>query len=180
MNKFKGSWTVKNSKPIYKNPWIEVIEDQVVDKKGKERIFGVVKMKPGVTILPIDGQGNVYLTQEYHYAVERESIEAISGGIEKGENPLDAAKRELKEETGISAKEWMNLGVVDPFTTVIASPNHIFLAKNLSFNLPSENIKILKVSFKKAFEWAMESKITHSATCTLILKVAHFYEKIPS
>ena len=71
-------------------------------------------MKSGVSVLPIDNKGNVYLTKEYHYAVERETIEAISGGIDKGENKENAAKRELNEEAGITANEWIDLGVLDP------------------------------------------------------------------
>jgi 8-oxo-dGTP pyrophosphatase MutT (NUDIX family) len=178
MNIKKGPWTITDSKTVYKNPWINVREDKVIKPDGKEGIFGVVEMKPGVSILPIDDEGNVYLTKEYHYAVECETVEAISGGIDKGESKEDASKRELKEETGITANEWIDLGVIDPFTTVIASPNYMFLAKGLEFSKASpedtENIKVMKVSMKEAIQWVMESKITHGATTTLILKAKDY------
>lgn len=178
MNIKKGPWTVTDSKTVYKNPWINVKEDKVIRPDGKEGIFGVVEMKPGITILPIDDEGNVYLTKEYHYAVERETIEAISGGIEKGENKESAAKRELKEETGITANEWIDLGVVDPFTNVVVSPNHLYLAKGLEFSKANpegtEDIKVIKTSIKEAIQWVMESKITHGATTTLILKAKEY------
>src|SRR3990172_141612 len=111
----KGPWEVTGTKTVYQNPWLRVKEDKVIRPDGKEGIFGVVEMKPGVSVLPIDDNGNVYLTNEYHYAVERETIEAISGGIDEEENKVDAAKRELKEETGITASEWIDLGVINPF-----------------------------------------------------------------
>ncbi len=174
MNLKRGPWRVIGTKDVYINPWIKVREDQVIRPDGKNGIFGVVTMKPGVSVLPMDENHNVFLTQEYHYAVERNSIEAISGGIEEKESVLDAAKRELKEETGIEAKEWTDLGSVDPFTTVVNSPNHMFLAKGLSFSVANpegtEKIKIIKVSFEQALDWAINSKITHSATVALILK----------
>ena len=174
MNSKKGPWTITDSKKMYENPWILVKEDAVIRPDGKRGIFGVVAMKPGVSVLPLDNKGNVYLTKEYHYAVERETIEAISGGIDIGEQKEDAARRELKEETGIVAAELIDLGVVDPFTTVVKSPNYLYLAKGLTFSEANpegaENITVIKVPFEKAVQWTLESKITHGATTTLILK----------
>ena len=174
----KNLWTITDSRIVYKNPWISVKEDKVVRPDGKDGIFGVVEMKPGVSVLPIDNEGNVYLTKEYHYAVERETIEAISGGIDNEEDNIEAAKRELKEETGIIASEFIDLGVVDPFTTVVVSPNYMYLAKGLEFSEANpegtENIKIVKVSIQKAIQWVLESKITHGATTTLILKAKNY------
>ena len=181
MVKKKGPWVLVDSKDVYSNPWIKLREDKVIRPDGKDGIFGVVTMKPGVSVLAIDSKNNVFLTQEYHYAVERNTIEAVSGGIDGKEDKLEAAKRELKEETGIEAKEWIDLGVIDPFTTVINSPNYLFLAKKLTFSKANpegtENIKIIKVSFKQAVDWVMKSLITHSATATLILKVKNYFEK---
>ena len=181
MNIKKGPWVFIDSKDIYSNPWIKVREDNVIRPDGKDGIFGVVTMKSGVSVLPLDNQGNVFLTKEYHYAVERETLEAISGGIDNNESKLDAAKRELKEETGIRAKKWIDMGVVDPFTTVVNSPNYLFLAMDLTFSEANpegtESIKVIKVPFKQAVDFVMQSLITHSATTTLILKVKNYFKK---
>lgn len=179
MNVKTGPWTVIDSRTVYKNPWIAVREDKVIRPDGKEGIFGVVEMKPGVSVLPLDDEGNVYLTDEFHYAVGRDSIEAMSGGIiDEGEDELAAAGRELREEAGIVAAEWVYLGVVDPFTTVVSSPNHMFLARGLEFSEPepegTEIIRIVKISLDEAVEWVLESKITHGTTTTLILKAKHW------
>ena len=174
MAKKKGPWLVAGTKVVYQNPWIKVREDKVIRPDGKKGIFGVVSMIPGVSVLPMDDKGNVYLTKEYHYGVERVTIEAISGGIDKGETKLQAAKRELKEEAGLVAKKWTCLGVVDPFTTAVVSPNHIYLAQKLTQSKDeqegTETIKVIKVPFERAVDWVMTSKVTHSATATLILK----------
>lgn len=179
--KQNGPYRIEKSQIKYKNPWIEVCEDKVIHPNGKPGIFGTVKMLDGVSVLALDNDGFVYLTDEFHYAVGKNSIEAVSGAIDKGEKPLETAKRELKEEAGITAKDWIYLGVVNPFTTLIKSHCHLFLAKNLSFGdakpEETENIKIIKLKFKKTVEMVMKSQITHTGSCVLILKAKEYLEK---
>jgi len=177
----KGPWIITNTKVVYENPWIKVREDKVIRPDGKKGIFGVVSMVSGVSVLPMDKKGNVYLTREYHYGVERITIEAISGAIAKNETKLCAAKRELKEETGLIAKKWTYLGFVDPFTTAVVSPNHMYLAQDLIQSEDeqegTEEIRVIKIPFEKAVEKVMKSEITHSATATLILKAKNYFKK---
>lgn len=174
MNIKKGSWTVLNSKIVYENKWISVREDQTIRPDGKPSPYAVVTMKPGVSVLPIDSDGNVYLVKEYIYAIEEETLQAVSGGIEKEEKTIDTAKRELKEEAGITATELIDLGYINPFTSVIRSPNYMFLAKGLSFSEAepegTEKIELVKMTIEEAIRLTMESKITHGATVALILK----------
>jgi 8-oxo-dGTP pyrophosphatase MutT (NUDIX family) len=178
MNIKKGPWTTISSKSVYKNQWIEVSEDEVIRPDGKEGIFGVVEMQPGVSVLPIDDEGYVYLVKEYKYAVEQETIEVIAGGIDQNESVLAAAKRELKEESGILADEFVDLGRVDPFTSIIKSPNYMFLARQLKFsnsNLEgTEKIEVIKISLDDVFKMVMESKITNGVTVSLILKAKEY------
>lgn len=176
MNIKKGPWIVRGTEVKYKNPWIEVREDAVIRPDGKDGICGVVTMKNGVSVLPYDSDGNVYLAEEYRYGVERVTIEAISGGIDAGESVLEAAKRELKEETGLAATEWTDLGSLDPFTTVVASTNHMYLARGLSQGRSdqegTESIRVRKIAFAEALAWAMSGKISHGASVAVILKTA--------
>ncbi len=181
MEKKNGPWVIKSTVSKYKNPWIEVNEDQVIRPDGKPGIFGIVKMISGVSVLPLDDDGFVYLTEEFRYALGRDSIEAVSGGIDGSEKPLDAAKRELEEELGIHAQEWISLGVVNPFTSVVHSPAYLFLAKKLKFSTKNpegtEIIKTKKMKIEDAIKMVLESKITHGPTCVLILKAAHYLKK---
>ena len=180
MKEKKGPWTVIGTKIVYQNPWIKVREDKVIRPDGKKGIFSVVSIISGVSVLPMDDKNNVYLTKEYHYGVERITIEAISGGIDKNETKLQAAKRELKEETGLIAKKWTYLGAVDPFTSTVVSPNHMYLVQGLTQSKDkqegTETIIVVKVPLKQAIDWVMKGKITHSATATLILKVKNISE----
>lgn len=175
-----GPWIIKETIPKYKNHWIEVSEDQVIRPDGKSGIFGIVKMKAGISVLPLDDAGFVYLTEEFHYAIGKESIEVVSGVIDGEETPISTAKRELQEELGIIANQWIDLGLVNPFTTIINSPAYLFLVKKLKFtktNLEgTEIIKLRKVKINEAVRMVLESEITHGPSCVLILK-AHEYLK---
>lgn len=165
-----------SSQVKYANPWLSVREDQVVRPDGSPGIFGVVSMLPGSTVLAIDHNDCVLFTREFKYGIGRESVELISGGIDGEESPLDCAKRELKEEAGVIAHKWSNLGSVDPFTTVISSVNYMFLAEHLdetgSQTLDTgEILDIVRIPLLDAVASVMNSGITHGATCVAILKV---------
>jgi len=166
----------------YQNPWLSVREDKVVRPDGKDGIFGIVTMIDGSTILPIDNEGNVYLAKEYKYAVSEETLEAFSGGLEEGETFADAARRELKEETGFDATEIIPIGFIDPFTTVIKSRNYCFLARGLTEGKShldgGEIIDVVKMPFDKAVDMAMDGRISHGASVATILKAKIYLENL--
>ena len=169
-----GPWQILASREVYRDPWIEVRKDDVIRPDGQPGTHCRVTMKPGVSVVPVDESGFVYLTEEFHYAIGRFGIEAVSGGREAGEDPVKTARRELEEELGIRADEWIDLGSVDPFTTIIVSPTQLYLARKLSFVADSpegtEKIRRIKVSFENALQWVQEGRITHAPTCVLLLK----------
>ncbi len=172
---FRGPYEVLGTEDIYRNPWIHLHEDQVIRPGGSRGVFGVVEMKEGSSVLAMDEDGIVYLVREYKYAIERDSLELMSGALEDGESPLEAAKRELREELGLIADVWIPFGVVDPFTTVVRSPNHMFLARKLrpAESSPDEGevLNVVKVPFATAEKLVLDGEITHSASCVLLLKV---------
>lgn len=172
--KMKGMWRVLSSATVYKDPWVELQKDEVIQPNGRSGSRSVVKVKNGVTVLAMDDDMQVYLTKEFHYAVGRITIEAVSGGIEADEAPLDAARRELEEELGIHAANWTCLGVVEPFTSNVLSSAHLFVARNLTFRAASpeqtEQIECVKLSLLDAVQLVLNSGITHGPSCVLVLK----------
>ena len=119
--KKRGPFKVKSSATIYKNPWIEVREDKVIRPDGTEDIFGTVDYNPGVSIVVLTENNEIYLVKEYDYVLDEVGIKLPTGGIDKGESALQAAKRELLEETGCESKNWIDLGLIQPFTMIIKS-----------------------------------------------------------
>ncbi|MGB7345425.1 MAG: NUDIX hydrolase [Pirellulaceae bacterium] len=174
----RGPWKVIQSTQVYQDPWLSVRKDDVIRPDGNPGTHSVVTIKPGVSVLAIDSDNNVYLTSEFHYAVDRVTLETVSGGIEPGEDALETAKRELQEEIGIIASQWTDLGTCDPFTASLLSPTKLYLARELTFvgDQPegTEVIQTVKMPLEDAIEKVMQSEITHAPSCTLILKAARF------
>src|SRR5690242_2455996 len=103
-------WKIKTSKEIYENKWIKLTEHQVINPSGNNGIYGVVSFKnKAIGIIPIDNEGNTWLVGQYRFALNEYSWEIPMGGGPIENNILDSAKRELKEETGLSAKIWTNI-----------------------------------------------------------------------
>lgn len=176
-----GPWKIKERVLKYQNLWVKVYEDQVLRPDGKEGIHIFIDLKKGGAVLPLDEEGYVYLTKEFHYGVGRETIEVVAGGLEAGEDPLATAKRELQEELGITAKEWIELGKVYRFTTYMDNPSWLFLARKLTFAKQkldaSETVKVMKVKFIDAVQMVMDGRIDNSMSEILILKAARYLEQ---
>jgi 8-oxo-dGTP pyrophosphatase MutT (NUDIX family) len=139
-------------------------------------VYATVNLKPGVAVLPIDEHGNVYLTRQFRYALGRDSVEVPSGTLEPGEQPAAAARREVREELGIVADEWTDLGSFDIDTSIVRCSVRLMIARRLRFGAPdtdpTEDIRSLKLPFAAAVDMVMTGEITHSPSCLLILKAA--------
>lgn len=181
MTKQNGPWKIKTSVMKYKNELMEVCEDEVVKPDGEPGTYATVRLKAGSSVLPVDDEGFVYLGRDFRYAVGRETIETVGGAMDEGESPADAARRELKEELGIEAENFFELGTVDPVTSLIDSPAYLFLATGLAFKEKElgsgENIKTVKITLAEAVRMVMRSEITHGTSCVLILRAKDYLER---
>jgi ADP-ribose pyrophosphatase len=169
-----GPWQILSRREVYRDPWIAVTRDEVIRPDGDPGSHCIVRLKEGVSVLAIDDAEMVYLTEEFHYAVGRETLEVVSGGIDEGESAEEAARRELLEELGITASQWSDLGVCDPFTSVVVSPTRLFLARGLRFGENAqegtERIRCRKLPFSEAIEMTLDGRISHAPSGLLILK----------
>jgi 8-oxo-dGTP pyrophosphatase MutT (NUDIX family) len=120
-------WQVTSSRIAYENPWIQVVEDQVVGPDGAPGLYGVVELKhPAVFVVAVNERDEVLLETVDRHTVGP-SLEIPAGGSD-GEDLLAAAKRELYEETGYAAEHWQSIGSMDALNGVCRAPEHVFLA----------------------------------------------------
>jgi 8-oxo-dGTP pyrophosphatase MutT (NUDIX family) len=172
----RGPWKIKSSTSKYQNDFLTLVEDQVIQPDGKPGTYATVQIKPGVSVLPLDDEKNVYLTRQFRYALARPSIEAVSGGLDEQEQPLAAAQREACEELGLEAEDWLDLGQIEEDTSLVRSRGYLFLARGLKFTRSqpdgTEQIERLKMPLDETVRKVMESEIVHSPSALLILKAA--------
>ena len=175
-----GKWLIKSTHKVFENPFFAVLEDDVVKPTGDEGKYATIRFKTGVAVLPIDNELNVYVTRQFRYAIARDDLEVVAGSVE-GEGALDAAKRELKEELGIEADEWIDLGSIYAITSITRSCSRQFIARHLAFGEQeteaTEDIEPVKITLDHAFEMVMNGEITDGDTCILILKAQALKEK---
>ena len=178
--KRNGNWVVLWTQKVFENPFFAVFEDDVIKPTGDEGKYATVRFKTGVAVLPVDDEGNVYLTRQFRYAIGRYDLEVVAGSID-GEAAIDAAKRELKEELGIEAAGWTDLGSIFSMTSITQSTSRQFIATDLTFGEQetegTEDIEPVKLSLSDACDMVHRGEITDGDTCILLLKASYINEK---
>lgn len=176
MIKKENPWKRTGSRPIYENPWFSFREDSVIRPDGSPGIYGVLEIGTSAGIVAVNEQDQIMLVGQWRYIHGKYSWEIPTGGIEgENESPLDVAKRELQEETGLSAKRWEALGTIDNSNGATDDVAHLFYASDLTQttqNLDAtEDITTRWVDFDEAFQMVMDGQITESCSVASILKV---------
>ncbi|GAA1409908.1 MULTISPECIES: NUDIX domain-containing protein [Oerskovia] len=129
-------WITESSRTAYENPWMRVREDRVIRPDGAPGIYGVVELRwPAVFVVALTDDDEVVLVTQHRYATDALSIE-VPAGASDGEEPLVAAQRELFEETGLRAREWVRVGGMDALNGLAKAPEHVFVARGLTGPLP--------------------------------------------
>lgn len=172
----KNPWTTLRSTSVYENKWIAVTEDDVINPKGGKGIYGKVHFKNiAIGIVAIDEENQLWLVGQYRYTLNAYSWEIPEGGSPHDENPLDGAKRELKEETGLVARQWQELFRMHLSNSVSDELAIIYLATNLlqeeAAPEDTEELKLQKLSIEKAYEMVENGSITDAISVAAITKI---------
>lgn len=141
---------------------------------GEDGVREVVRHRGAVCVVPMDDDGNIYMVRQFRYAVDREVLELPAGKLEKNENPLEAAKRELSEETGLTAAKWTDLGEMYAAVGYSDEIIYVFLAERLEMgNVHPDEDEFLSVEKYRLHEISnmiMKGKVSDSKTVFGILK----------
>lgn len=130
MNIPKNPWQTRSTEVIFQNPWIKLIKDEVTTPTGKPGTYTILEAKPFIIVAAL--QDNAFLMiEQYRYPINKPTIEFPAGGLEVGEEPLAAAQRELKEETGYEAGRWEDAGEIHEIVSISRQPGHLFIARDL-------------------------------------------------
>lgn len=173
----ENPWKTHSSKKIYDNPWITLIEHQVTNPNGGDGIYGKVHFKNiALGIIPLDENCNTWLVGQYRYPLEEYSWEIPMGGGLITANRLDAAKRELKEETGLTATKWTEILKIHTSNSVTDEVGYAYLAQELSFGETefddTEQLEIRKLPFEEAVKMCENGQITDGLSQTAIYRLA--------
>jgi ADP-ribose pyrophosphatase YjhB (NUDIX family) len=149
-----NGWKKIKSKIIHQNPWYVLREDDVIMPNGKEGKYFYMDGHDGVVIIAEAEDGEVYIVGQNRYPIGNVySWEVIAGGINSSESPIEAAKRELREEAGLEAQEWKEIGYIYSANFNSSARDPIFIASNLKRvkdeQDSSENITVQKISVDK-------------------------------
>ena len=129
-----------------------------------------------VGIIPLDEDYNTWIVGQYRYPLDIYSWEIPEGGSPKDQMPLESAKKELMEETGIRAATWLKIMDIHTSNSVTDELGHVYIAKDLSFgdSQPEETelLKIKKLPFQELFNMTMRGEVTDSISVAGILKTA--------
>jgi len=173
----ENNWKTLSSETVYENAWLELSHRDVINPSGNKGIYGLVKFKnQAIGVIPMDAEGNIYLVGQFRYAIDEYSWEIPEGGGLLGTDPLEAAKRELKEETGLVANKWTKLARIHTSNSATNEEGFLYIAEELiqkeAEPEDTEDLQIRKVSLNDAVEMVMRSEITDSLSVCAILMTA--------
>jgi len=177
-------WRKLKSKIVHKNPFFRVRADDVLAPNGfRTKYYYIDDIGNSVSVVAEDADGKIYLVGQRKYPPGNNySWETVAGGGEGGENLLQSAKRELREETGLTAKQWFSLGSFFPSGGTSNQKVYIFLAKGLKMFKArpdsTESIAVKKETLGKIVKMIKNNKITDGYTIIAIYKYLLYKRKL--
>ena len=171
-------WIVKGMTHAFENDWFRIDEHDVIRPDGAKGYYGVIRVRRlAVGVLPIDAEGSVGLVGQWRFPLARYSWEMPEGGAEPGEDARSCAERELAEETGLRAREWVQVLEMDLSNSLTDEQAVIFIATDLSPGEadpdPTEVLKRRKAHFLDVLAHVAAGHIRDSLTVAAVLRAHH-------
>ncbi|NLH59314.1 MAG: NUDIX hydrolase [Clostridiales bacterium] len=168
-----------NSEKVYSGGIIDVYKDRIVLENGVETSRDVVRHRQAAAVVAVNDRDELVMVEQFRYPIGKKQRELPAGLLDHGESPIEAAKRELLEETGYCAQSWTKLISLYMSPGVHDEQIHIFLAQDLnrSGNISLDEDEILSsclVPYKKVLDDIEKGLITDGKTIVGVL----FYHKL--
>ena len=169
-------WQVLAARQMYDNNWIQVTEYDVINPNGGKGIYGKVHFKNiAIGVVVLDEQMNTYLVGQFRFPLGEYSWEIPEGGGSLNIDPLDSAKRELLEETGLVANNWQLILKMHLSNSVSDEYALLYLAHGLEQHAPmpeeTEQLVVKKIPLEEAWQMVQQSRITDSMSVAAIQQV---------
>ena len=161
---------------IFEGKVLHVFRDTVALPDGKTSVREYALHRGAVAIVALDDDGNVYLVRQYRYPIGRTTLEIPAGKLESGEDNMElAARRELSEEIGATAKKMTPIGVYMASPAILTERIHCFLAEGLTFGEchpdEDENLITVKMSLEAAIDMVLDGALEDGKTLFALQKV---------
>lgn len=173
-------WKRGAERLVYENPWIRVSHHEPTAPTGRLAQYGLVSFKNlAIAVLPLHADGTVTLVGQHRFPFADYSWELPEGGSPHGEDPLEGARRELAEETGLEAAEWRKVLQVQLSNSVTDERAVGYLALGLSESGggheadDTEEIVLARVAFREALDAALAGQMEDVLTVAMLLRVYH-------
>lgn len=171
----KNPWTTLKSEKVYDSPWIGLTKHDVLNPSGNPGTYSVVHFKNmALGILPLDKDNNTWIVGQYRYPINQYSWEIPEGGGKWDVAPLDSAKRELLEETGITANKWTKIQEMHLSNSASDEFCILYIAQDLTFGEAEpeddEQLEVRKLHFDELYKMVETGEITDSLTVAIVLK----------
>lgn len=175
-------WSIATARTVYENPWMCVREYQALAPTGHRALYGVTSFRNyALAILPLHEDGTVTLVGQHRFPLAAYSWEIPEGGGPIGEDPLAGAQRELREETGLVAREWRQVMRFETSNSITDEQGFGYIATGLSQAEAdpdeTEVIQIARVPFREALDLALSGAMTDMPTVAMLLRAYHMAQE---
>lgn len=163
------------SREIYRNPWLAVEAHEILHPNGEPGEHVVIVIPKACAVVVEDG-ADLLFTRQPRFGARRSVVEIVKGGSDGRETPIECARRELREELGITASSWRELGDLYEIPSIVSEPLALFLASDVQLGESDqerqESIELVRLPMRTALHYALDGAFDDAVTVAALFRYA--------